>query len=69
MSVYVYAQDRGKYHMPREEKTVEAITQYRFRVRTYCGQQFEEARRTFMGYAHPKVRCGHCFPADEGDLW
>lgn len=65
MSVYVYGQDRGKYHMPRDEKQVEETRPYRYRVRTYCGQQLDEAFRTFMGYAHPKVKCRHCFPPRE----
>ncbi len=68
MSVYVYAQKRGKYHMPRDEKQVETVRSYVFRVRTNCGQQLDEAHRTFMGFAHPRVKCGHCFPPDRGDL-
>lgn len=67
MVIYVYAQGRGKFHAFRQGTLPDEVRPYVWRVRTVCGQQLDEAYRSFLGYTHPKVRCSHCFPPRRED--
>lgn len=61
----VYIQNPGKAHAARPGRPVENVGLNCWRVRTFCGQQFEEAYQSFFGYHRGGNLCRHCFPAEE----